>query len=90
MSTDNPELQRAVEILSEEILSLKEQIRNSPSLRQGVVTTVPAGTPKSFSVAVDEGVYKDVFTWDASVANGDTVWILTLPGGTRIALGDLK
>lgn len=83
-------LDQAVVILSERVLGIEARLRRTPDLRQGLVTDKTLGPPMRLTVTIDEGSYPGVYCTDSSVVDGDTVWVLVLPGGVRIAIGDLK
>lgn len=83
-------VQAPIEILAEEVARLRRDLALRPQLRQGVVTAKVAGPPMILTVVIGEGTYPDVRCVDSTVVNGETVWVLILPGGTRIALGDIK
>lgn len=80
----------ALSAMAEEIRKVEDGLTVRPILRQGHVTAKAAGPPMLLTVDFDEGSYPQVYSVDSTIVSGDTIWVLVLPGGVRLALGRLK
>lgn len=82
--------EQAIELLAEEVARLKDQLRLKPDLRQAKVTAKTVGAPYRVTIEMGGGTFADVKCLPGYVpVVNDGAWVLVLPGGTRIVLGDL-
>jgi len=83
-------VEAAIELLTEEIRKLKDQVKLKPDLRQAKVTAKTVGAPYRVTIDMGGGTFTMVKCLPGYVpVVNDGVWVLVMPGGTRIVLGDL-
>lgn len=83
-------VESAIELLAEEVRKLGDQLKLKPDLRQAKVTAKTVGAPYRVTVIIGSGTFANVKCLPGYVpVVNDGVWVLVMPGGTRIVLGDL-
>jgi hypothetical protein len=82
---------QAITLLAERIQALEDQLLQVPNLRRGVVTAKSGTTPFTLTVNLEpEGETPGIVCTDSTVAVDDVVFVLVLPGGSRVSFGDAK